>query len=301
MTPAEISVAKGGDVFVVDYANTDLADTFVFQPGDWGLYTTDGTVIVDDNIRPSLDVDNISVAGFWTGSVSLGHLTTKSSAHIFWTGSGATVSYSLNGGTSWTTITAPTAVPLTGSSDLDIKAEFAGGVEDDPANVENITVYVLKTDTLYSTGLRSMTFSADVIDDGALDIDTAVSVPSGSSVGTIEAWVELDSGTTVFPSLPSATIYVNGVVATPSAGTKIHVVAVLTTIADITLSVGPNLKLSHLAYYPNKLTSGQVTALYAAQDPTPARFNETTLVQVSEPVPAIDIYAYSWSIVSSGS
>lgn len=299
MTPEEISVAKGGEVFDISYAGSDIADTFSLQPGNWGIYTTTGGVVAEETVHPAFDDDGFSIAGTWVSSISLGHLTTKSSAHVFWEGSGITVAYTLNGGGSWTTISQPTAIALTGSSDLDIRITFAGGIEDDTATLESLTVYILATDTLRSPA-RTLTFSADLIDDDGIHLDAPATISAGM-VGTVEVWVKTGVGiTTVFDSPPAGANYRNGAALGPIANTLFHFVRVLTTPASTPLTLSAGNTITHVALYDYAMSVGEVATLYAAQNASPILFNDSGSVTVAEDSPPAEIYAYSWSIVSGG-
>jgi hypothetical protein len=198
MTPAEIALAKGAsDVWEFTYDRADVAQTFVFDSNDWGLHIGDG-VDISDAVRPGLAADGeTSTPGTWIASVTLFHLETFASAHVTWEGSGLTVEYSLDNET-WTAISQKGVVALDGDADFDIRVTFAGGVVDDPAALTRLTVYVMKTDTVYSTGSRHGTFTADAMtDEGLILRDGGLLIPASTldpapTVGTIELWARVD-------------------------------------------------------------------------------------------------------------
>lgn len=305
MTPAEIALAKGAsDIFVFDYAYVDLADTIVFNSDDWGLYS--GTdVDVSDAIRPGLDVDGTtSLASSWTASVTLFHLTTFSTAHVEWEGSGFTVEYTLDG-TVWTTISNHAVISLAGDPDFDIRVNFAGGVVEDTAELTSLTVYVLQSDTLFSvSGDRTITFNNDPIIDGGMTLDATVTVSAAATldtadlVGTIEMWVQTFGSSTIFASGPAGTDYRNGAAGSALATATQHFVRSVTTPANVSIGLATAKRITHLAIYPTAMTSTQVAALYAAQAPTPTRLDDPGGITVTEPSPPTNIYAYAWSFVS---
>lgn len=208
----DIALANGAEVYPLIYENADLASTFTYSSQDWGNYVNGG-VLIDDSIHPDFDVDNISLPGSWTVSVPLGHLDDPASAHVRWDGGDVTVEYTLDG-TSWTALSNGGFIDLGVDLDLDIRASFAGGVEEDPAQLTRLAVYVLQTDTLYSSMARrniqfnDMTLSESVTyqlalgaDDGSLlnggyiDImpDTSDTI---TNVKTIEFWAKKNNSAT---------------------------------------------------------------------------------------------------------
>lgn len=324
MTPAEISYAKGGDNFEFTYAYADVADTQVFSGDDWGLYLAD-SVSVGKSITPDVDEDSVtSLPGTITFSVTLYHLDTFASSHVQWDGSGITVEYSLDTET-WFPLFQDAVVALDGDSDFDIRVTFAGGVEDDPAVLNSITVYVLATDTIRShKGSRTLTFSADPISEGTLTTDASVSVsavvPEDDPeaplpvTGTVEMVVTLNAPSAVIVGGPTSVWYVDGVSAwPPTVGVEHHIVAVHDTAVNTAYDLAPDCTISHIAFYPQQMTASDVATLYAAQTGLSFRVDDTDGLTVAEgwtqtnddntttAMPAVEIYAYAWSISSGAS
>lgn len=316
MSATDISRLKGGDPFLFDYAHADVAQTLVFDENNWGLYKAEN-VSLTDAIRPDNDDDGNSLPGVWTASVTTAHLTSFTSAHVSWDGSGFTAEYTLDG-TAWHALAQHGVVNMGTDPDFDVRITFNGGVEEDPAQLTSLTVYVLATDTLLSDkGIRTLTFSADPMIDGAINIDTTMTVaaaPGGGTlptqegpatgsvdlrIGTIEMWVTLNAGTTALVSPPAGTYYTNGVAGNPTAGVRRHVVYVLTSLANTAFTVGPNMTVDHLAVYPQKMTPTEVGDLYAANIGGTFRVDDTGVIGVTERTPATDIYAYAWSMVTT--
>lgn len=197
---SSIAISNGGEAFKFDYAHADVADTFVLQSGNWGQYNKLGAE-VGSAITPGVDSDGTSVPSGATFSIPLFHLPTYSSAHIRWDGTGATLSYTLDG-TTWITLSEASAVALNPATnpDLDIRVSFAGGVQDDPAVINSITVYVMRTDTLVPMrGNRVATFTADALTDdgikmtdGGLVVSADIS-PAPTTFQSVEFWTRFDA------------------------------------------------------------------------------------------------------------
>lgn len=330
MDADEIAFAKGAEVYKFDFAHADVADTFSFSAKRWAPYQADATVVVGDDITPQLDANGQSVVGTIKFSVPLGHLTQYASAHVEWEGSGFTVSYSLDNGTTWTLISQEGALALDPATnpDLDFSIGFEAGHTD--SALSRLTVYVLKTDTLTSTmQAHPATFSADVITGSSIvltagKLDLAVdphTVPV--TYGSIEMWAQVGTAGRLVDnaafhvdeassalSFTGCSVYVDGVaVTTPSAidNQPHHIVitfAPLNTATRIAQaldgSAAMNLTLTHLALYPNTLSAGDVASLYAAQTALPLlSVIDSSTITVTESNPAVDIYSYVWSLVSA--
>lgn len=307
MTPAEIARAYGAEVWEFTYDNADVADKFVFSSDDWGLYQS-SNLDVADTVTPALDVDGVtSLAGTITYSITLFHLDVFTTAHVSWVGTGVTLEYTLNG-TTWIALSQNSVITLAGDPDFDIRVNFAGGVVDDTTSLTSLTVYILKSDTLRSnTGLRTLTLSNDPLINGTVNINTSVTIPAVASQsgvptpvwGTVELWVT--PTTTSAGTVPAGVIYKNGVAGGITAGVRQHIVAVINTAANAAITLGPNVLLDHLAVYEARLSATDVAQLYAAQTGLKITVPDSTGLTVTESTPAVQIYAYDWSVVQGSS
>lgn len=320
MTAIDIAKATGGDVFELDYDHLDLAHTENLTAGSWGLYIADPTISIDNAITPGVDVDGVtSLAGTYTVSISLAHLDAYTTAHVNYDGSGFTLQYTLNGGTTWTNLSEDGVISLPTNADLDFKVSFPGGIANDTSILNRLTVYILNSETLRSDShSRTLTFSADPMTPGGLVIDASVTVaaadesgtldPNGPSqvgsadftIGTLEAWIT-NTTTSVFGGV-TGTLYVNGVAAAnvPVTGSPQHCVLVLNTPANAAFTVGTG-TLSHLAVYQQAMSAADVLTLYQANmGPLTLVVNDSDTITVTESSPATDIYAYTWAIASGG-
>lgn len=335
MTPLDIAQAKGADAFVFDYAHADVAQTFVFDGGNWGNFMTEGYLSVADVISPDVGDDGKSLAGTYIASVTLFHLDAFSSAHVSWEGSGFVVEYSLDG-VVWTQLVQDGAITLNADADFDIRARFLGGVENDAAQLTRFTVVVMKTDTITSDKGRTGVYTADLFTDegmvirdgGLLSVMPDVAVPP--VVGAFEFIARFDNITqwgAIFETEGSwsgigtdhrfywgdATVLIDGELAETHSdlytdGEFHHFVYIPDNGAmNRWFSVGvsgdgqnrQNMTISHLALYPQVMTLEEGQALYDAQDGITFRVDDPGTFTVTEPASPTDIYAYAWSVISS--
>jgi hypothetical protein len=323
MTPAEIAQARGAEYFEFDYANADVADIQIFSGDDWGLYSAD-SVAVADAITPDVGDDGTtSIPGSITFSVTLYHLDTFTTSHVQWDGSGITVEYTLDGET-WFALAEDAVIDLAGDPDFDIRVTFDGGVVEDPAILNSITVYVFGSESITANQGRKATFTDDVIHDGIivlrggrLDVESDTRDPV-TPVAAIEFWATVDgaSGLIVQSSAFTATlagsnitatgctVYVNGAPFTsggyvPTDLNHYVIVPTVTTSAEFTVGL-VDMTLTHLALYP---AVPDIPALYAAQS-TGIIFrvdDSDAGPVVTEYDTAVDIYAFSWTVVAGSS
>lgn len=151
---------KGAEIYEFTYDNADIAETFHFVEGNWQPSFANN-VTVADKITPMFDSAGISQAGTWLVSASTPDIPTAAAVQIRWVAQGVTVSYSLNGGTTWTAIANGAVIDLAGvpAPDLDFQVSFPGGIQDDAASLTQLNIYVFATETLKSSrGIRNMTF-----------------------------------------------------------------------------------------------------------------------------------------------
>lgn len=310
MDATTITQSKGGDVFQMDYSHADVGYTATLAGGSWGVYSNGG-VIVGDSITPTLDSNSTSIAGTWKTSVHLPAGGGYTSARVHYEGAGFTVSYTLNGGTTWTALPEDGVISLTPNPDLDLLVTFPGRVLNDPASLTSITIYALNTElvrsirqarTLSITG--SPLTAAGLVTSSSSVISSSISSapPTYVPLGTLEMWVTPPTSTLLVKP-PSATTYVNGVSGTAvTAGVRQHVVMVFSAANDIFLNLASGLTVDHLGLYPQQLSASEVSAIYNSNIGVPAlSIVESNVISVTEPANSVDIYAYVWSIVSGSS
>lgn len=323
-TPAQISAAKGGDVFILDYAHADAAQVFSFKAGSWTPYLS-SNVTVRDSITPNLDSTGATLAGSITFSVTLLHLDSFASSHLEFDGSDITVEYTIDGGTNWTVVTGSTAFALNPSNhpDLDVRVSFAAGGS---GVLNSVTVYVLSDGSITSnSGSRALTFGHDLITDTGLVSSGETISPASDAIdiGSIEIMTVLGQlnstilNGSVFSFRTDAagvvvatgcTVYVNGTVSTSVPDLVVssrpyHFVVVPNAPVNEVFTIGAGLTISHLALYQAVLTSSDALTLFTSEVngmPT-ITINDSSVITVTERDPATEFFAYAWSIVSSGS
>lgn len=310
----QLSAVKGADVFLFDYAHLDVVYSVALGSGSWGLYKADGTVAVRDTLTPQIGIDGVtSQPGTFTTSITLAQLSSYTSARVHYDGQGFTLDYTLDNGTTWTSLGEDGVIPLPANADLDLRVSFPGNIANDTAVVNSLVVYVLGTETLKSKmDVRTMTATNAQVTNGTLIVTTTADVaaanatptdntldPADYSIGTIEMWVT--PGTNDIISGPAHTLYTNGVPGAPLAGIRQHVVAVLSAAANTEFTVLPG-TVETLAVYPQVMTAGEVSALYIAQTAgATISITDASVITLTESSPATDIYAYAWQIQSGGS
>lgn len=310
MTAGQIAEAHGGDVWYFDYDHLDLASTVALGAGSWGQYQANNVTVGDTIVATDAD-------GYYWTSITLRHLTAYTTAHVHYEGSGFTLQFTLDGGTTWADLPEDGVITLGTHVDFDLRASFGANTG---AHLDSLTIYILRTETFKSskTG-RVLTFNGNIISNGSMIVPASVSVAPASTnavlapnspaqqgtpdylIGTVEMWV-LNQNNFVY-SGPSSSLYVDGTVANnvPADGQTHHVVRVLDTAANTAFSVGSNLTISHLAVYRKIMNSGDVTDLYTAQiGGGRVSVADDGAIGVTEYSPAVDIYAYSWSVVQGG-
>lgn len=276
-----------------------------------------------DQIEPSYE-GGVSVSGSWTTSVPLDAQEDTSiyGVMVSWTGVGVTVDVSLDG-TSWTSQTSGRLVPIipngfnpTGK-DLRVRVNFAGGLADDPAYLESLTVIGYRNNTVANISARPVTVSHPAVLRGDYEPnlyrdDNGVSLNGGTlTIGTdpttepevartLELWVKpLASGATISVG---GTKYRNGVADTTlpvGEWSLIHYVAA----ADITgnITVSGNLIVGQATLYPAALTASEVDFIWKSYiGATATRFTDTTQVGLSEPATPAVVYAHDWAIDGAG-
>lgn len=323
-TPAQISVAHGGDVFFFDYAHADVAQTFTFGGGSWGLYQANN-VAVGNSITPAYDNTGNSIAGTVLFSVTTQHLDTFACSHVEWDGSGVTVEYTMDG-TTWSPVDQDAVLAMDGDVDFDIRVSFAGGQPNDPSVLKSLTVYVLKAGATTSGANRTLSFGTDAITDaGLLTVGGETISQADAATGLTPASIEIYAAIGQLGSIVNGsafslaldasghavangcTAYINGIASTlaPTLITgaiPYHVVVVPDAPANEQLTLGAGLTLSNLAVYPQALSSSDSFNLYSAVvNGLPIiTVQDTAVIGVTESTPATDIYAYAWSVVSGG-
>lgn len=324
--PEDIVLMNLGDYIPLDLSNNDLVlDQWIQTKEEWDTGLHDNTAVVDDKLVPTQDADGISVASTWYKSVSLeaANSATVYGLMLDWDGTGATVSVSLDG-TTWEAMTrgllSSTTVPsgtTTAGKVLQIKVEFAGGTLDDTSSLDNLNIVLLKNATSMQVSARTVTYSNAIPEREYLFTqyheNYGVEVNSGGTVvisadtldstptRTIELLIKRN-GSNPTVSL-TGTNYINGAAgsATLPDGQWVlwHIVLGADSSSAITIN-GP-CQVGYVGVYDYALSAGQVAGIYADYVGTDApRFDDASVINMSEPTTAAVIYQHDWSISASG-
>jgi hypothetical protein len=203
--PAQVAAFLGGDVYTFDYTHADVADSFVYSAGNWGVYSVEGDLSVADIVQqpPGGTYNTI------TFSVLTSHLDSITSAHVHYEGEIVSLSYSTGG--TFTYLPEDGAINLAASDYLDIKVTLY----DAASQLTSLTVYLMASETFKSPKGRVLTCGApSPIRAAGLELNhgaTIVPVPSydfeqipgvtftpvgdhPTTVGTVEMWCLAPNG-----------------------------------------------------------------------------------------------------------
>jgi hypothetical protein len=100
------------------------------------------------------------------------------------------------------------------------------------------------------------------------------------------------------------TVYIDGVPGrrVPSDGQYHHVVVVLASPGNVQFALGPVITIDHLALYPQTMSATQVADLFLHSNGGSRLISvvDSMPFSVTQGSPEVDVYAYSWSVVSGG-
>ena len=278
----------------------------------------------EDQIEPSYS-SGLSVAGSWTVGIPLDTAgdTSLYGVMVEWTGLDVTVDVSTDG-TSWSSHTSGELVSVVSNGsdptgvDLQVRVNFAGGLADDPAYLESLSVYGLRDNNINSVAARTVTASHPAVprgdfepflyrDDnginlhgGTLTIGTDTT-PDPEIARTVELWIKPLSGTPTFNV--TGTRYRNGYAdSTLPLGewSLVHIAAGADISTSITVT--GDCIVGQATLYPTELTSDDVEFIFKSYTGSAVvSFVETqNTLTVSEAATPAAVYAKDWSIDSAG-
>lgn len=203
--PAQIAAYLGGDVYTFDYTHADVADSFVYSAGNWGVYSVGGDLSVADVIRQSPGGTYNTI----TFSVLTSHLDNISSAHVHYEGEIVSLSYSTGGPLAY--MPEDGVIDLTASDSLDVEVTLY----DAESQLTSLTVYLMASETFKSPKGRVLTCGApSPITAAGLELNHGATIapvpsydfeeipgvtftPAGThptTVGTVEMWCLAPNG-----------------------------------------------------------------------------------------------------------
>lgn len=331
----EISSARGGDSYSLNYSNVEIDLSTVFDATNFqnGLLTN---LAVSDNL-----VAMDSAGGTWMTAIPLGSIVTGPvpGVHLSYIGYGVTLEYSTNGST-WTA-TPNNRIILEDAASTDLMLYIRLTLAE-TSWVTSLTVDVLRSRVLYPFGgSRQVQFKGASLDTSpsnqlAYQFDRGAALSNGSltimpdtddiplNVTAIEAWMKIGdangrlitvSGTQYVDIASSVvtrsnlTVYINGQLNNGFTGIDLnawnHYVFVLTTPLNTAINLGSlangtsNLDMSvgSLAVHTSSLSAAQVLSIYQTNvGAAMLRVDDISAIRVTESSPATDIFAYAWSI-----
>jgi hypothetical protein len=310
----------------LDNADTFLDYTFN-RRGDYQEGLNSNVQFTDDSIVPVQFTGLPSEAGYWVGSVPLDHTGATSiyGVYVEWEGTGITVDHSINGTTWWpcTNRRKISVVPVgynPAGKDLEFRVNFAGGVVDDTAHLDNLRIVGIKTNTLRNPTLRSVTYTDPAVPRYSRDImeyrdDAGLWVGGGDFVigsdptadvedrlRTLELWVNMRSGT-ITPSVGGSTAYVNAVLGggiLTGDWCLMHFVWSSTVTGTLTLPA-VNGRIGRAVIYPDELTQTDIDAIYRSYTGRPViSIVDAGAVAISELLTPLNVYDRDWSITAAG-
>lgn len=176
MTAGQIAEAHGGDVWYFDYDHLDLASTLTLGAGEWGQYQANNVTVGDTIVATGAD-------GYYWTSITLRHLAAYTTAHVHYEGSGLTLQFTLDGGTTWTNLPEDGVITLGTHVDFDLRASFGAN---SGGHLDSLTVYILKTETLRSnTTGRVLTFDGNIIANGSMIVPASVNIAPANTTATL--------------------------------------------------------------------------------------------------------------------
>lgn len=309
--------------------NLDAAAGTVFLEASWSN-KTEFEAGLRDNVELGLEAvypaysEGLSVAGAWTTSVPLDLLgdTSIYGVMVAWSGEDIVVETSLDGST-WTPAvsghlvsTIPDGYNPT-DKDLQIRVSFAGGLAEDPAYLESLSIVGFKDNVVASITARDITVTHPAVlrndyETNLFRDDNGISLHGGTLIigqdttddpdiaRTLELWVKQLSGAPTVSA--SGTVYRNGVLdSTVPVGewSLIHIVAA----ADITtpITITGDCIVGQATLYPTALTADDIQSVWKSYTGrTAIRFTDTVDVEIAEDATPTSIYEHDWAIDSAG-
>lgn len=309
----------------------DEADVFLEQTWatkfDWESASLTDVVVENDRLKPALRA-GISEPGTWVDvfPMSASGVTSIYGVNMLWDGEGAIVEASLDG-TTWEavergknlSIIPPGLNPT--NQDLAVRVRFAGGVLDDPAFIDNLTVTGFRTGVSPVIAGRTVTYTApaytrndhepaELTDDWGTNLNGGtITIGADTSIAplhprTIEVWFKQLPGAQLTRNF-TATVgfYHNGITwnAGPQVGEWSIIHLTNTDPVAFDLIIGGDVLVGQVVLYEDTLTSAQVNEIYRAYVGFPkAAVVDGSVIGMTEPAQASTIYDYDWSISASG-
>lgn len=291
---------------------------------DWYSAQMSGATVNNGQLVPQFS-SGVSLPSKWFDNFVLDSAGTTSiyGVTLDWEGEGANVDVSLDG-TTWTAASKGVNVSIIPSGfnptnkELLIRISFPGGITDDTSYVSNLVATGIRTAVSPTWSGRTLTFAnafqqqpAEALDFNSLwgakvnNGGTITITPDTGAQGvvarTIELWIRADDSSAAVNV--SGTYYQNGIAASSTLPigiwTLYHIVAAANVTTNIVISGAA--QVGQVAVYPTALNATQIADVAAAYaGANPLKVGDISPIAVSEVAGSAQIYAYNWSILSSG-
>jgi len=323
--PRDSVAGSYGGVRILLFQNE--ADIFLEQAWytdfDWATGYLSGVVVEDSQLKPRLEA-GISMPGQWFGVFPLDatDATSVYGVSMSWTGEGATVAASLDG-TTWEVAQRGSNLALIppgfnpANKELQIRVDFAGGVEDDPSYIDTLSVVGFESGDIPSIDSRTISTTGFVMNDyepAELRDDWGTKLPSGETITvtpslspsavspkTIEVWAKGTFSTNVVATTTRSN---GGTAYNPILGDwqmRSLVVPAGHTGDIVITSTSNDTIIGQIAVYEDEKTNDEISDIYGAYVGLPratVNSSSTVGITVSDEEPAL--YDYEWSISASG-
>lgn len=308
----------GGTPINFSKAGNLLNEKVWTEDSNWRQGSLRGLIVDSGDIVPQI-LSGISVPGEWLDSCDLytaGIPSPLEAINLTWDGEGVVIEASVDGST-WETAERGKNLAIIPSGfdptqkELYVRASFPGGIVDDESYLSSLSVSIFSTDTVTVGDNRTVTLTQpayvhneypaeELRDDWGVELDGGEIDISASTTSdapqTIEVWAKGDYTT----NLSGGTEYVNGVSGAVSMGGWAVTHYVGSTFTE-PINFSGNAIIGKVVLYADELTSDQISSVYESYISIPSvRVGDNSVVEVTEPAEASNIYAYDWSIESAG-
>lgn len=336
-TSTEIASAKGGDTYTLLYADVDIDQTIIFDANNWAEgfvnNTSYTTRLVADDEAGGTWTTALPLEAFFEESKGINFTWLGQGVTVDYNTDGTTWLTVDNRRTVLEDVeTAGKFLEIRVTLEDDesyleqLRLDLLGERVMQPfAGTRTLLFKGTAMDQTYEHQLEFVEDSGAFIENGYIEVQPDTTTES-EEINTIEVWARINADTGRFLStgpdyinvvdgaytFTGITAYRNGELVTNGDFPRdewAHWVFVLNTATNERIRLGDSLTggsnldmtIGHLAMYSQVMDADDAERLYSFNIGAPAiEIIDSDTIVVSEDDPAVDIYAYSWSVVSSG-
>lgn len=313
----------GEDVLVSSTVHIPYLKEYWNSDEQWDKGVLFNTTVDNDTIAAQT-FSGLTIAGTWSDTINIYNGDTASPIDnivMFWEGINESIQASVDGGTTWLSVTKGT--PLSNvppgfdptNIELNLQISFPDG--EDEAYVSNLTVTGWLTNTDVSAS-RTLTYPAgsavyDEYDPSMMHDLWGVDLNGGTlTIGsdasdvplnpmTVEIWVRQGTGTAFSTTLAMSTAYLNGgSYVSPRVGEWSVIHTVLSTARTTAFTISGDVQIGKIAVYSGALTSTQINQIIKEYTGVIINSPSTSdAIGIAESSPPTTFYPYDWSISTS--